>query len=126
MDFSNTNAKHSHYEVLYPNQSEQALAKVQNMFQRTLERVRDTVVDHLETEHTDDDTLLDSLQAMRDWSPPRELLDWNKCSKELRAAMKQTGFNRYRSWHRSFLKRVADESEVSGSRSGPSKRGRVS
>ncbi|KAG1898302.1 uncharacterized protein F5891DRAFT_1239070 [Suillus fuscotomentosus] len=117
----NLNSRHRAYcasAVLYPNQNEQALAKVQNIFQRTLEQVRDTVVDHLEAEHADDDTLLsivssDSLQAMRDWSPPRELLDWNKCSKDLRSAMKQTGFNRYRAWHRSFLKRVADEAEVS-------------
>ncbi|KAG1793357.1 uncharacterized protein HD556DRAFT_1443797 [Suillus plorans] len=120
-------SRHPNYHataVLYPDRDEEGLEKVQRMFQRTLERVRDTVSEHLRTEHAHDDTLLDSLQVVKEWSPPNEVVNWKKCTTQLRAAVKQTGFDRYRSWHHTFLKRVADETEDAGA--GPSKkRGRI-
>jgi IS1 family transposase len=67
----------------------------------------------------------DSLKVMKEWAPPKELLNLDSCRKELRAAAKQTGFDRYRSWHRNFLKRAADETEVVSRSSRTSKRGRV-
>lgn len=74
--------------------------------------IRDTVVSHLQTEHKHEQALLSSLQVVRDWSPPSKLLDWGICNRELSAAAKQMGFDQYRSWHRKFLKCVANEEEV--------------
>jgi hypothetical protein len=45
-------------QVLHPNQNEWDLKKVQRMFRRTLEIIRDTVVEHLQAEHADDEELL--------------------------------------------------------------------
>ncbi|KAG1802647.1 uncharacterized protein HD556DRAFT_702095 [Suillus plorans] len=82
-------SRHARYyasAVLYPDGDERGLEKVQHMFQRTLERIRDAVVEHLQTEHAHEDTLLDALQTVKDWSPPSEVLNWKKCTRELRAA----------------------------------------
>ncbi|KAG2108179.1 uncharacterized protein F5147DRAFT_652905 [Suillus discolor] len=110
--------------VLYPNRDKEGLEKVQQMFQCTLERICEAVLVHLRTEHAHDDTLLNSLQVVQDWSPPNEVVDWKKCTTQLRPAVKQTGFERYRLWHHNFLKRMSDETEDAGA--GPrKKRGRV-
>ncbi|KAG2108926.1 uncharacterized protein F5147DRAFT_798869 [Suillus discolor] len=106
--------------LLYPNQDNKGLQKVERIFKRTLEIVRDTVVSHLQTVHEHDQVLLSSLQVVRDWSPPSKLLNWDKCNRDLWAAAKQMGFDRYHMWHRRFLKRVADEEYVPSA--GPSKR----
>ncbi|KAG1858779.1 hypothetical protein DFJ58DRAFT_840364 [Suillus subalutaceus] len=90
--------------VLCPNQDEGALKK---------------------SEHAQDEELLDSLKAVKKWTPPKEFLNWDTCRKELWPAAKQTGFDWYRSWHRNFLKRAADESEVIPSSSRTTNRGRV-
>lgn len=108
--------------VLYPCRDDQGLEKVQRIFRRTLERVRDKVVSHLQTEHAQDQALLPSLEVVRNWSPPSQLLDWKQCHRNLRGATKQTGFDRYRSWHSKFLKHVADEEEESVPSTGTSKR----
>ncbi|KAG1844628.1 hypothetical protein DFJ58DRAFT_843958 [Suillus subalutaceus] len=103
----NLKSRSSHYyatAVLCPNQDEGALKK---------------------SEHAQDEELLNSLKAVKKWTPPKEFLNWDTCRKELRPAAKQTGFDRYHSWHRNFLKRAADESEVVPSSSRMTKRGRV-
>ncbi|KAG2064817.1 hypothetical protein BDR04DRAFT_1162135, partial [Suillus decipiens] len=127
LDLKSRNSRHHATAIciLYPNQDVQGLTKVQRIFQRTLERIRDAVVEHLRTEHAHNKELLDLLEVVKKWTPPTELLNWDKCVKELRAATKQTGFDRYRSWHRSFLKRAADENEDVSGGSRTSKRGRV-
>ncbi|KAG2064478.1 hypothetical protein BDR04DRAFT_1122560 [Suillus decipiens] len=76
-----------------------------------LERIHDAVIEHLQTKHTHNKELLDLLEVVKKWTPPTELLNWDKCMEELWAAMKQTGFNQYRPWHCSFLKCAADENE---------------
>ncbi|KAG2084574.1 uncharacterized protein F5147DRAFT_782433 [Suillus discolor] len=120
-------SRHSTYyatAVLYPNRDEEGLEKVQQMFQCTLERIREAVLEHLHTEHAHDDALLNSLQVVQDWSPPNEVVNWKKCTTQLRPAVKQMGFDQYRLWHHNFLKRVADETEDAGAGL-RKKRGRV-
>ncbi|KAG2063469.1 hypothetical protein BDR04DRAFT_1123243, partial [Suillus decipiens] len=42
--------------------------------------------------HMHNKELLDLLEVVKKWTPPTELLNWDKCMKELWAATKQTGF----------------------------------
>ncbi|KAG2069711.1 hypothetical protein BDR04DRAFT_1156379 [Suillus decipiens] len=108
--------------VLYPDQDNQGLQKVKCIFQHALENVHDVVVKHLQTEHMCDQALLTSLQNVKNWSPPSNILNWNKCNNELQAAANQMGFDRCRSWHRNFLKHVANEEEEDTPSTGMSKR----
>ncbi|KAG2065987.1 hypothetical protein BDR04DRAFT_1171052 [Suillus decipiens] len=121
----NLKSHHTSYyatAVLYPNQDNQGLQKVECIFQRTLENIRDTVVKHLQTEHAHDQVLLASLQAVKSWSPPSKILNWDRCNKDLHAAAKQMGFDQYHSWHCNFLKCMADEDEEYTPSTGTSKR----
>ncbi|KAG2046303.1 hypothetical protein BDR06DRAFT_1000679 [Suillus hirtellus] len=52
-----------------------------------------------------------SLLACRTWIPPAMLFDWETLMPYLQSGLKQTGYDRYSSWHEGLLKRKALEME---------------
>ncbi|KAG1828578.1 hypothetical protein EV424DRAFT_1344810 [Suillus variegatus] len=64
-----------------------------------------------------------SLLACRTWVPPALLFDWETLMPYLQSGLKQTGYDRYSSWHENLLKRKALEMENS-SGGGSTKRSR--
>ncbi|KAG2067599.1 hypothetical protein BDR04DRAFT_1120329 [Suillus decipiens] len=82
------NSKYYASAVLYPNRDEEGLKKVQVMFQHMLERIHNAVVEHLQAEHAHEVRLLNTVQVVKNWSPPSKVLNWNKCTRELQAAVK--------------------------------------
>ncbi|KAG1844252.1 hypothetical protein C8R48DRAFT_780310 [Suillus tomentosus] len=110
-----TNRRAQYYAsaVLFPQQDTAGLQNVQRLFRRTLERIRDSTVRHLEVEHPScrNDPLIALIKPLKQWTVPDTVVIWDACVDGLETAAKQTAYRRYHKWHESFLKRTIDEVE---------------
>lgn len=59
--------------------------------------------------------LSESIQSIRDWSPPAVPIDWDDSASDLKDAVMLYSYKRYHVWYRKFLKRVSVE-DCSGGR----------
>ncbi|KAG2105498.1 uncharacterized protein F5147DRAFT_805686 [Suillus discolor] len=125
---------------LTPNADTTSLANVQRLFQHTLLRIQDMTLNHIDQlaaedaaeESSSDKSNSDksnsdesnsdepstavvdpSLLACRTWVPLALLFDWETVMPYLQRGLKQTGYDRYSSWHENLLKHKALEMENS-------------
>ncbi|KAG2089611.1 uncharacterized protein F5147DRAFT_780566 [Suillus discolor] len=110
-----TNRKASYYAsaVLFPQQDAAGLQNVQCLFRRTLQRICDSTVRHLEGEHPPrcNDPHIALIKSLKQWTVPDTVVVLDTCVDGLETAAKQTAFRRYCKWHENFLKHTINEVE---------------
>ncbi|KAG2097259.1 uncharacterized protein F5147DRAFT_778062 [Suillus discolor] len=111
LKITNHGAQYYATAVLFPQQDAAGLENVQRLLKRTLGRIRDSTVQHLEGEHPpgSNDPLTALIKPLKKWAVPNTVINWGTCMDGFETAAKQMGFRRYRKWHENLLKCTVDE-----------------
>ncbi|KAJ8595000.1 hypothetical protein M405DRAFT_857665 [Rhizopogon salebrosus TDB-379] len=90
-----------------PSRDSDGLESLQRIFRRTLGRIQGALLTSVKQQVAQDGLHVGSIKAVRDWTPPSELVNWDNLMKVLERSAARTGYARYRAWHTKFLERNA-------------------